>query len=1268
MDLPTNPRLRRTKDISRLAAVFGRDKGHVMASRPLSAGYITHYTTTTRHTYHSLAYNCAMTSRLDLSMDTLREVAKQTLGTSHDAIPAGYLEELRRHVEFSKDDTLFRVYPQPGYGYGTVRCLEQGCEDATIQLGQKTGSKDNGLNEGVGSLAAYRVHVQEHPTHEANRYARVKAEIRKQSNGAVTSLSLQAQDSSTLDGATIPQNQASGSLSISMDGLVRGGTSHSTSNTPQKLEPSDSSSSIIPTKRSFAGDDMDIGVPSPSHSSPSMSKRPKVEQIRANAIHPLGTIDRNSSVPVSVSAPRAGPFMPREARFILDETIAANDTVRTPLTHFYKKTRKLTYDRQWILEFRKQLQEHLGLTPPLFSGSNAQLPAVSPSESDSLGGLPRTTPPVNTGVLPVVPVGLPNYGDTVDYESDDDIRGDRFGNRLLLNRGPIAHPGDIDKFLIEAGNSELFDGNESVDKALTKLGLNKLGEHLPLMTIALMPHQVIGVAWMLEHERGSHKGGILADEMGLGKTVQMISTMVHHQSDDPAVKSTLICAPLALLDQWKLEIETKTDGGLSCLIYHGPNKPKLKKNLQKFDVVLTTFQTLALEWPDDRKKKKRKKDQGDSDDFMDSDSEKEKKPKKEGLLLRMKWFRVVLDEAQNIRNRNTRVSNAVTYVDATYRWCLTGTPIINSLSDGYALMRFLQIRPWYDWQDFNNHIAQLEKKRPDLASSRLQAILNACLIRRKKDSVLDGKKLIELPPKDVVLRRLTFTQDERDIYDVIEKRSQAIINKYLRAGTILKNYSSVLVLLLRLRQLCSHPCLIQEGGDAFLLPDEDPTLKYKVQTEIDRATTLAGEQFVTALKAKLKATALERMAAEKASAEAAIEDECPVCFDTFTDPIVTRCGHVFCAECIDSVLKQLPVEDGNERRHAIAERPCPTCREPIQKEMLFELKAFEPLDAVLDETQPAVVTDEDDDDGVPIAPDCLPNPKKGRSKVKTRFTKRIQQSDEDYDHSDNSLSDFIVERDEDEEEKDARRELKQKLTRNKRVVLDSDEDIQVDDEVELLPPTAVRKKKGKTVQRFLPSTKMKEMMSLLKEWADKEDTKNEKVCQVSVQSRYSFSPTFQTIVISQWTSCLDLIADYLDENGFTFVRYQGDMSRLARDEAVRIFMSQGKARVMLMSLKCGGVGLNLTRANRVISIDLGWSSAIENQAFDRVHRLGQVRPVVVQRLVIEDTVETRILALQERKQNLADGSLGEGTGKKLGRLSVKDLANLFGLDARGREL
>jgi hypothetical protein len=109
--------------------------------------------------------------------------------------------------------------------------------------------------------------------------------------------------------------------------------------------------------------------------------------------------------------------------------------------------------------------------------------------------------------MSAVAPGFPNYGDTVDYELDDDIGGNR---NYLLTRGPVADTGEyvtfydciyyhfstlifsIDKFLIEAGNSEMFDGNESVDKALAKLGLKKLGEQLPLMSIALMPHQVIG--------------------------------------------------------------------------------------------------------------------------------------------------------------------------------------------------------------------------------------------------------------------------------------------------------------------------------------------------------------------------------------------------------------------------------------------------------------------------------------------------------------------------------------------------------------------------------------------------------------------------------------------------------------------------------------------------------------------------------------------------------------------------------------------------------
>lgn len=96
-----------------------------------------------------------------------------------------------------------------------------------------------------------------------------------------------------------------------------------------------------------------------------------------------------------------------------------------------------------------------------------------------------------------------------------------------------------------------FDGNASIGQALDKLGLEGLYQLLSGMTVALMLHQAIGVAWMLDKEKGNHmlEGGIMADEMGLGKTVQMIACMVTNQATDPSTKATLILAPTALLDQ-----------------------------------------------------------------------------------------------------------------------------------------------------------------------------------------------------------------------------------------------------------------------------------------------------------------------------------------------------------------------------------------------------------------------------------------------------------------------------------------------------------------------------------------------------------------------------------------------------------------------------------------------------------------------------------------------------------------------------------------------
>jgi superfamily II DNA or RNA helicase len=129
----------------------------------------------------------------------------------------------------------------------------------------------------------------------------------------------------------------------------------------------------------------------------------------------------------------------------------------------------------------------------------------------------------------------------------------------------------------------------------------------------------------------------------------------------------------------------------------------------------------------------------------------------------------------------------------------------------------------------------------------------------------------------------------------------------------------------------------------------------------------------------------------------------------------------------------------------------------------------------------------------------------------------------------------------------------------------------------------------------------------------------------------------KALVFSQWTTLLDHLEPHLRTAGAAFTRLDG----ATRDRAsvVRHFQDEAGPPIMLVSLRAGGTGLNLTAADHIFLLDPWWNPAVEDQAADRAHRLGQTRPVLVYRLVARDTVEERILALQEKKRLLADAAL-----------------------------
>ncbi|KAG2029567.1 SNF2 family N-terminal domain-containing protein, partial [Suillus americanus] len=154
----------------------------------------------------------------------------------------------------------------------------------------------------------------------------------------------------------------------------------------------------------------------------------------------------------------------------------------------------------------------------------------------------------------------------------------------------------------------------------------------------------------------------------------------------------------------------------------------------------------------DESKSKSKSKKAASQSDSDSDSDEvvtKKKPgraKGKDALFHAKWFRIVLDEAHNIKNRNTRAAIACCELDGKFRWCLTGTPMQNTVDRLFSLLNFFRVRPLNDWQNFNEQIAQpIKAGRPVRALKRLHVVLQSIMLRRTRDLVLNGKPIISLP-------------------------------------------------------------------------------------------------------------------------------------------------------------------------------------------------------------------------------------------------------------------------------------------------------------------------------------------------------------------------------------------------------------------------------------------------------------------------------------------------------------------------------------------
>lgn len=389
----------------------------------------------------------------------------------------------------------------------------------------------------------------------------------------------------------------------------------------------------------------------------------------------------------------------------------------------------------------------------------------------------------------------------------------------------------------------------------------------------LLAHQVQGRAWLCERESGKKCGGILGDDMGLGKTTQIVSRIVDYKmKEDDDVKrketkkygkTTLVVCPASVVTQWEAEIK-KMAPGLRVLAHHGSSRSKDGARLAQFDVVMTSYQTLSAEWKnhdgtsnkdDAAAKGKGKSKAVESDESEDSEDDfvaaakrlKAKKvkaaPKKPAALFERPWLRVVLDEAHTIKGRTTQGAKACYALQAKYRWCLTGTPIQNSVEELFSLLHFLQVRPLNDWDTFKAQIANpIKAGRSAVPMKRLHVVLSAIMLRRTKTQVVNGKPILSLPDRTVNMVECEFDQDEQEFYNALVERTDLTLNKFAKSG-LTNKFTSVLVLLLRLRQACCHPelCMKNVKNDLDAIePKVKETDKDEGEEEADDLADLLG--------------------------------------------------------------------------------------------------------------------------------------------------------------------------------------------------------------------------------------------------------------------------------------------------------------------------------------------------------------------------------------------------------------------------------------------
>jgi non-specific serine/threonine protein kinase len=287
----------------------------------------------------------------------------------------------------------------------------------------------------------------------------------------------------------------------------------------------------------------------------------------------------------------------------------------------------------------------------------------------------------------------------------------------------------------------------------------------------LRPYQVAGFQW-LNYLHEVSWGGILADDMGLGKTVQALSFLQHYYEEHDGNLQALVVCPTTLIYNWENEIKKFTPS-LEYYIHHGPLRLKNVSELTKHHVIITTYGTLR------------------------SDIR---------LFTQMPLDYVILDESQAIKNPASKVTKAASLLNAKNRLCMSGTPLQNNTFDIYAQMNFLNPGMLGSMEFFRQEFAiPIDKFGEPEQKEHLKKILFPFILRRTKEQVAK-----DLPEKTETVLYCQMEAEQRRIYDAYRNEFRSKIMGTIEEQGIQKSQLTILQGLMKLRQICDSPAILNE--------------------------------------------------------------------------------------------------------------------------------------------------------------------------------------------------------------------------------------------------------------------------------------------------------------------------------------------------------------------------------------------------------------------------------------------------------------------------